>query len=287
METLVRTANSRDYAALKEFYNSAGLSFQHALGDQFWLIELESKPIAALRLSLENNVFVLRHVAVAKKYRRKGLARSLLSTVNKALGRMEGFCIALREHESALGEIGFKKIKGLCAPDFLIDRTQTLLDSGHEAILMHRFRDIEVRPITTADLLSAMTLLKEFDFTEAKMLSANDVRAIYNQIISSGGIVLGAFRGAKIIGTCTVNICANLSWSGRPYSIIENIIVTQNERGNGIGKALLLFAKHFAASKNCYKVALMTRDQTDVADKFYKSHGFSDDKKGYQVRFGA
>ncbi|WP_425348429.1 hypothetical protein [Vreelandella neptunia] len=42
-----------------------------------------------------------------------------------------------------------------------------------------------------------------------------------------------------MVGTCTVNMCANLNWSGRTYVIIENVIVSKAHRKQSIGKAIL------------------------------------------------
>jgi GNAT superfamily N-acetyltransferase len=127
-----------------------------------------------------------------------------------------------------------------------------------------------------------MNLIYEFDMPAVKKLRENDVRSVYSKIIAAGGAVFGAYRGPEIVGTCTLNVCANLSWSGRPYGIVENIIVSKNERGKGVGKSLLLFARRMAESKNCYKVSLMTAQKNPETVSFYRSAGFSDDKAGYQ-----
>ncbi len=98
---------------------------------------------------------------------------------------------------------------------------------------------------------------------------------------------MGAFLDGKIIGTCTVNLCANLSWSGRPYAIIENVIVAPDHRGKGIGTAILHFAQNFAQESGCYKVALMTGSRKPETLKFYEGAGFSGNKTGFQKRFSA
>jgi GNAT superfamily N-acetyltransferase len=79
-----------------------------------------------------------------------------------------------------------------------------------------------------------------------------------------------------------------LSWSGKPYGIIEDIIVTKvaQAQAQAIGKYLLLFSKQFAASKNCHKVALITHDANIANTSLYTSAGFSDGKAGYQIHFG-
>lgn len=287
MSTIIRNANVSDYPALKELYAQWGKAFQHSIDDQYFLAEFGNRLIAAVRLSFENNVFLVRSLYVDKEFRGCGVATKLLGHVNKELGMAEVFCIALGIHQKFLGDIGFQKIAGLTAPEFLTARRDSLKETDGDVILLKRSAGIEVRPILVSDLELAMNLIREFGLSEVEKLSNNDIRSIYSKITANGGAVLGAFRGKEMVGTCTVNVCANLSWSGRPYSIIENIIVTEGSRNQGLGKYLLLFSKHFAASKNCYKVALMTREKNVAATTFYTSAGFSDDKVGYQMRFGA
>lgn len=287
MSVDVRIANDRDHPAIETLFEQWGQAFRHSIDDQEFVVDVEGEIIAALRLSFEKNTFRLRSLFVDKQHRGRNFARQLLALANKELGIAEAYCLCPRNLASLFGEIGFLEIAGLTAPTFLKDRRDHLRESKGDIILMRRSFDVEVRPITVDDLGAAMELIQEFGLAEVDALSSNDIRSIYSKIGGNGGAVIGAFQGSEMIGTCTVNVCANLSWSGRPYSIIENFIVTKARRDKGVGKYLLLFSTHFAASKNCYKVALMTRDNTAAAAMLYSSAGFSDDKVGYQIRFGA
>lgn len=287
MSTIIRNASVADHTALNNLYAQWGKAFQHSVDDQYFVAEYDNKLIAAVRLSFENNVFLVRSLFVDKEFRGCGVATKLLGQVNKELGTAQAYCIALGAHQKSLGDIGFQKIAGLTAPEFLTARRDNLKETDGDVILLKRGNGIEVRPILASDLELAMKLIREFGLPEVEQLSSNDIRSIYSKITANGGAVLGAFKGKEMVGTCTVNVCANLSWSGRPYSIIENIIVTKDSRNQGLGKYLLLYSKHYAASKNCYKVALMTQDKNVAAATFYTSAGFSDDKVGYQMRFGA
>jgi hypothetical protein len=146
------------------------------------------------------------------------------------------------EQEKLFSRIGFNPIAGLSAPDFLLSQIANLHVNNRDVIIMKRSTGVEDRPLTAKDLHLAMNLISELDLSEVKKLRETDVRSIYSKIIAAGGTVLGAYRGSELIGTCTLNVCSNLNWSGRPYGIVENIIVTKNERTKGVGKRLLLFA---------------------------------------------
>ncbi|WP_414727640.1 GNAT family N-acetyltransferase [Vreelandella titanicae] len=73
--------------------------------------------------------------------------------------------------------------------------------------------------------------------------------------------MVSTFTDNGMMGTCTVNMCANLNWSGRPHAIIENVIVSKDHRKQRIGKANLRCAIDFAQQAGCYKAALMTRSK--------------------------
>lgn len=146
---------------------------------------------------------------------------------------------------------------------------------------------MDVRPVRREEVDGVLQLIDEYDRPTAPRPTAEEVRAIYTSITSSGGCVVGAFIDNVLAGTCTVNICPNLSWSGRPYAIIENVIVSKTYRGKGIGKAILHYAKTHAQEVGCYKAALMTGSKDPATHSFYEGAGFMGSKLGYQVRFNA
>ncbi len=146
---------------------------------------------------------------------------------------------------------------------------------------------MEVREAKLDEIKSVLILFDEFDRKLAFWPNDSSIKSIYSAITSGGGCVVGAFIQGDMVGTCTINICPNLSWSGRPFAIIENVVVTLSQRNKGIGKALLVFAKGYCQEFGCYKVALMTGSKKPETHKFYESAGFVGSKTGYQARFDA
>lgn len=117
---------------------------------------------------------------------------------------------------------------------------------------------MEIRKVKIPELNFVLDLIDEFDRVKATRPHQEELEDIYSNIMDNDGCVLGAFNNEQLIGTCTLNICQNFSWSGRPYGIIENVIVTESMRNNGIGTALLNKAESIAKEVGCYKVALMS-----------------------------
>ncbi|MES2626733.1 MAG: GNAT family N-acetyltransferase [Pseudomonadota bacterium] len=146
---------------------------------------------------------------------------------------------------------------------------------------------MQTRKVTLSELDGVLDLIDQFDRPVSPRPDDATLEEIFRKIQQAGGTVVGAFLDDKVIGTCTVNVCANLSWTGRPYAIIENVIVAPDYRRQGVGKALLSFAQKFAQESGCYKVALMTGSKKPETLKFYEAAGFSGNKIGFQKRFGA
>jgi GNAT superfamily N-acetyltransferase len=146
---------------------------------------------------------------------------------------------------------------------------------------------MQIRKVTGSELDGVLALIDQFDRPVSPRPSAMELEKIFSNILQSGGAVVGAFMEGNLVGTCTINLCANLSWSGRPYAIIENVIVAPGHRRKGAGKALLRFAQDFAQESGCYKVALMTGSKNPETLKFYEEAGFSGSKIGFQKRFSA
>ena len=146
---------------------------------------------------------------------------------------------------------------------------------------------MEVREAKLVELPLVLALYDEYDRTKATWPTSEQQQAIFAELKNNGGCILVATEENSIIGTCTLNICPNLSWSGRPYAIIENVIVTKDSRNKGIGKALLNYSAKLAENKNCYKIALMTGSKDPNVLKFYEAAGFTGNKHGFQRRFNA
>jgi GNAT superfamily N-acetyltransferase len=146
---------------------------------------------------------------------------------------------------------------------------------------------MQIRKVSLNEIDGVLELIDLFDRPVSPRPSGTALVKIFEEIQQTGGAVVGAFLEGKLIGTCTVNLCANLSWSGRPYAIIENVIVAPGHRCKGVGTAILDFAQNFAQESGCYKVALMTGSKKPETLKFYEEAGFTGNKTGSQKRFGA
>jgi ribosomal protein S18 acetylase RimI-like enzyme len=70
----------------------------------------------------------------------------------------------------------------------------------------------------------------------------------------------------------------NLTRGGRPYSLIENVVVHTEYQKRGVGRTLMNEAMKIAKESNCYKIMLLSgSDNKNHA--FYEKLGFDRNRK--------
>jgi len=87
----------------------------------------------------------------------------------------------------------------------------------------------------------------------------------------------------RMTGTFTLYILPNMTRNGRPAAILENIVVDEPYRGQGIGRALLAFAREQAQARGCYKLSLTSNAVRAEAHEFYRRCGMT--QHGLSFRF--
>ena len=89
----------------------------------------------------------------------------------------------------------------------------------------------------------------------------------------------------RIVGSLALILVPNLSHQGRPYAIVENVVVDEAERGGGFGEVLMRHAIDEARRAGCYKLSLTSNRQRADAHRFYERLGFSATHEGYRIEF--
>lgn len=91
--------------------------------------------------------------------------------------------------------------------------------------------------------------------------------------------------GDDIAGSVDLVVIPNLTHHGRPWAIVENVIVTQRYRRAGVGTALMTEALAEARAEGCYKVQLHSGKQRTGAHSFYRALGFDSIAEGFKIYF--
>jgi ribosomal protein S18 acetylase RimI-like enzyme len=145
---------------------------------------------------------------------------------------------------------------------------------------------MNIRIATINDLPKILDLYKELNPEEEQLNLATAESIWKNSEAKNTVTYLIALENNDVVGSCNIAFIDNLTRSGRPYGIIENVITSANHRRKGIGKKLMEKAVEIAKEKNCYKVILLSSAKRTEAHKFYESIGFDGkSKKGFELRF--
>ena len=95
--------------------------------------------------------------------------------------------------------------------------------------------------------------------------------------------LLVAEANGRIAGSAALIIVPNLTHQGRPYAIVENVVVDQTQRGGGIGELLMRHAIEAARRAGCYKLSLTSNRRREDAHRFYERLGFVTTHEGYRI----
>lgn len=134
------------------------------------------------------------------------------------------------------------------------------------------------------DLEELLALYEHFDRVDPLDLATAQRR--WDMILSTPGLrVFGVREGDRLVGSCVLQITPNLRVGGRPYALLENVVVHRDHRRQGIGTAMVQAALEEAWEADCYKVMLLTGVRNRHTQRFYADAGFDgDEKRGYIAR---
>lgn len=142
-------------------------------------------------------------------------------------------------------------------------------------------RRIDIREACINDLGSIISLYR--DLHEDPVIQENDnPKSIFEEILDDKRLHLFILEAdGEDAATCILDIVPNITWNGKPYGLIENVVTKKELRRRGYGNMLLEYALGFAWEKGCYKVMLLTGRKDESVINFYENAGFSKDiKKG-------
>lgn len=121
---------------------------------------------------------------------------------------------------------------------------------------------------------------------EDPVFSEHELNELENILTTSHLKLIVAAQGQKLLGTCYLNLIPNLSRGAQAYALIENVIVDEAHRRQGIGRALIQKAITLARDAGCYKLMLLSGRKNETVENFYENCGFDQDaKQAYILRF--
>ncbi|MDO8330562.1 MAG: GNAT family N-acetyltransferase [Fluviicoccus sp.] len=136
---------------------------------------------------------------------------------------------------------------------------------------------IRITPATLADIPALSDLLttlftQEAEFTPDPAAQVRGLDHIIRQ--PETGLILVARNEDAILGM--VNLLYTVSTAlGERVALLEDMVIADNARGQGIGGQLLEQAIAASRRNGCRRITLLTDRDNIVAQRFYQKHGFT------------
>lgn len=94
--------------------------------------------------------------------------------------------------------------------------------------------------------------------------------------------LLVCVSGVAVCATVLVGLCADVMFNAQPFAVIENLVVDQAMRSQGVGELLLDAVEQFCRRHDCSKMMLLSSAQRTEAHRFFERAGFLGSvKQGY------
>lgn len=135
---------------------------------------------------------------------------------------------------------------------------------------------MEITPANASDIPALCELLdilfsQEADFKPDHEAQSRGLALIINN--PEVGLIVAARQNGCIVGM--VNLLYTISTAlGERVALLEDMIVSPDARGSGVGSRLLEQAIQFARLNGCKRITLLTDRTNEPAQRFYQKHGF-------------
>ncbi len=137
--------------------------------------------------------------------------------------------------------------------------------------------DVTFRPAVRADLPAIVALLADDPIGRTREAAPADARyeAAFAAIVADPNQLQAvAERDRRVIGCLQLSFIPGLARAGAWRGQIEGVRVAEDQRGTGLGRAMLAWAVAQCRARGCGLVQLTTDRQRPEAHRFYESLGF-------------
>ena len=101
-----------------------------------------------------------------------------------------------------------------------------------------------------------------------------ELRQVYAEFLSRpDATALVAEDGGRVVGFCDLLFLPRLNFAG-PQAWIPDLVVSEDDRGRGIGAALLSRAEELADERGCWSLFLTSANWRTRSHAFYRREGW-------------
>lgn len=139
-----------------------------------------------------------------------------------------------------------------------------------------------IREATDGDLPAVLALYAQPGMDDGQVLTLDEAKLLLAQFRQYPSYRLWVAcinashtaRGGEVVGTYALLIMHNLAHRGTPSAIVEDVVVSADWQGQGIGQHMMQHAQQQARAAACYKLVLSSNQKRERAHAFYESQGF-------------
>jgi ribosomal protein S18 acetylase RimI-like enzyme len=147
---------------------------------------------------------------------------------------------------------------------------------------------MKIRKAIEKDIPRILELYQQLSFEPGSYQKApeDDCRKVLRQMEKYPDYaLLVAEENGEVAGTTVLAILPGFAHHTAPFGVIEYVVVDEQCRSKGIGKAMMEYCLARAKEAGCYKVMLTSDKRRDRAHKFYRSLGFESSAEGFRFYF--
>jgi len=135
---------------------------------------------------------------------------------------------------------------------------------------------IRLREATAEDLPQVLALYAQPGMDQGEVISlarAEEIHATFSRY-PNYRLFVANDTDRHLVGSYALLVMHKLGHQGTPCAIVEDVVVSAPNRGQGIGRQMMEHALCLAREAGCYKLALSSNLKRTRAHAFYESLGF-------------
>ena len=130
---------------------------------------------------------------------------------------------------------------------------------------------MQITSAKETDIQSILAL--QIQIYRVDSIASNAAEFLKDQLNDNSCEVLVAKNDGVIVGTATIYYI-KVAARGKPYALLEGLVVDKKQRHHGIGSKLFKECIEVAKRRNCYKMIFTSGADRKDAHDFYEKLGF-------------
>ncbi len=135
---------------------------------------------------------------------------------------------------------------------------------------------LNLREATADDLPAVLALYAQPGLDDGDVLGVERAREVFAQFARypSYRLFVACDAAGAVVGSYALLVMHNLAHRGTPSAIVEDVVVDQACRSQGIGRQMMEHARTLAREAGAYKLVLSSNQKRERAHAFYDALGF-------------